>query len=198
MYPHITFQSHDCERGKLWRLIKNAEVGQACGLTGSIQPRWLMARFLFHLVHWWRIICQDQDCETKSLRSFKSCISIASNPALDLFGSLYHLRLFIQIYSQYDCNTVWIKLSVGSNWLIGKISSFYFVPGLSLRNIGNANTNSQNWVKNAAPPTSNAWPCWLIGQVWPRLWNRSLWFSKVAFLLKSNSALDLFWNFVSF
>lgn len=85
MYPHITFQLHDRERGKLWRLIENAEVGQACGLAGSIQPRWLMGRFLFHLVCQRRIICQDQDCEFRSLRSLRVAFPLQSNPALDLF-----------------------------------------------------------------------------------------------------------------
>ncbi len=117
-------------------------------------PCWLMGRFLFHSVHQGRTICQDQDCET-GLFGFQE-LHFHCKVALlyTFFGPLYHLTLFLQIYNQYNpSKAMWIKLSVGSNWLFVRVVSFYFVPGSSYE-ILEMQMPSKSWKTTA--PTSPA------------------------------------------
>lgn len=146
MYPHITFQLHDRERGKLWRLIENAEVGQACGLAGSIQPRWLMGRFLVHLVCQRRIICQDQDCEFRSLRSLRVAFPLQSNPAL---------WNVVSFNTASNLQSIWPLQSSESN--CKPLLSFHFFPGSRLKYWKHKCLQiSANWDEKATAPTSPA------------------------------------------
>lgn len=183
MYPHITFQLHDRERGKLWHLIENAEVGHAYGLTGSIQPCWLMGRFLFHLVCQRRIICQDQDCESRSLWSLRVAFPLQSNPALDLFWNFVSFNT-----ASSDLRSIRpLESSVNQTVSLEQLafcgrSSFHFVPG-SFYDIGHANAFKvhSTGMNKTATPNSTA-----------KLETRSLQSLRVAFPLQSNPTLDFF------